>query len=103
MFDGWKTTGAVSSGIRVFTFLAKGSKGNLICKGSIFKKLMYSLKKKPLMSSGNDICAPINLFQRFGIGPSHLVPDISGMAKIVLVVIINLQKHLFQETSRELA
>lgn len=47
---------------------------------------------------------PRNLFmKRFSIGPFHLVPDISGMAKIVLVLVINLQKHLFQDTSRELA
>lgn len=41
--------------------------------------------------------------KRFSIGPFHLVPDISGMAKMVLVLVINLQKHLFQDTSRELA
>lgn len=50
------------------------------------------------------LCVPRNLFmKRFSIGPFHLVPDISGMAKIVLVLVINLQKHLFQDTSRELA
>ena len=45
----------------------------------------------------------MNANRRVRIGPFRSVPDVSTMAKIELAISIQLDKHLFQEASCELA